>query len=124
MADLGERVNVMGPQPISARTVIPPAMIEAAQRVLALIAAGDGAGLAAMATPSGAAELAAVAAAAPAGAYDRHEIIGTARVNNHHFVKARLHGPRAEAFTVQFRLARSTAPVKPGVSHRAISECA
>jgi hypothetical protein len=107
MADLGERVNVMGPQPILARAVIPAAMIEAAQRVLALIAAGDAAGLAAMAMPSGAAELAAVAAAARQGAYDQHQIIATARINNHHFVKGRLHGPRAEAFTVQFRLGES-----------------
>jgi hypothetical protein len=107
MADLGERGNVMGPQPISARAVIPAAMLEAAQRVLALIAAGDAAGLAAMAAPSGAAELAAVAAAARPGAYDLHEIIATARINYHHFVKGRLRGPRAEAFTLQFRLGES-----------------
>jgi hypothetical protein len=104
MANLGERVNVMGPQPISKRAVIPPAMIEAAKRVLALIAAGDAAGLAAMAAPSGATEIAAIAAAARPGAYNRDEIIATARINFHHYVKARLLGPRVEAFTVQFRL--------------------
>jgi len=38
------------------------------------------------------------------GNYDRHEIIATARVNHHHYVKARLLGARAEPFTVQFRL--------------------
>jgi hypothetical protein len=104
MADLGARVNVMGPQPIAARNEIPAAMLAAAQRLLALIAAGDAAGLAAMAAPSGAGEIAAVAAAARAGAYDRHEIIATARINFHHYVKARLYGPRVEAFTVQFRM--------------------
>ena len=104
MADLGERVNVMGPQPIAERSAIPAAMIDAAERVLALIAAGDAAGLAAMAAPSRAGEIAAVASAVKAGAYDRHEIIATARVNAHHYVKARLLGPRAEAFTLQFRL--------------------
>jgi hypothetical protein len=104
MADLGERVNVMGPQPIAQRSEIPAAMIESARRVLELIAAGDTAGLAALAAPSGAAELAAVAGAARVGAYDRHEIIATARVNFHHYVKARLHGPRTEAFTLQMRL--------------------
>jgi hypothetical protein len=104
MGDLGDRVNVMGPQPIAERSVIPAAMLEAAQRVLELLARGDAGGLAALAAPSGAGELAAVAAAVPPGAYDRHEIIATARVNDHHYVKARLHGPRAEAFTAQFRM--------------------
>ena len=104
MSNLGERVNVMGPQPIFDRFAIPPAMIAAAERVLTLMAAGDAAGLAAMAAPSHEDELAAVAAAVRPGVYDRHEIIATARVNFHHYVKARLRGPRAEPFTVQFRL--------------------
>jgi hypothetical protein len=104
MSNLGERVNVMGPQPIFPRFVIPLAMFAAAERVLSLLAAGDAVGLAELATPSGAAQLAAIAAAVRPGAYDRHEVIATARVNFHHYVKARLHGPRSEPFTVQFRL--------------------
>jgi hypothetical protein len=104
MSELGDRVNVMGPQPIAKRSVIPCAMIEGAQRVMELIAAGDVVGLAAMAAPAGASQLAAVAAAARPGAYERREIIATARVNYHHHVKARLYGPRVEPFTVQFRL--------------------
>jgi hypothetical protein len=105
MADLGDRVNVMGPQPIAQRTRVPPAMIAAAERVLALLAACDAAGLAAMAAPAGAQDVAEIAAAAAAaGGYDRWEIIATARVNFHHYVKGRLTGAQAEPFTVQFRL--------------------
>ncbi len=104
MSSLGERVNVMGPQPIFERYVIPPAMIAAAEQVLTMLAAGDAAGLAAMAAVSCAAEIAEVAAAVRAGVYDRHEIVATARINFHHYVKGRLHGARAEPFTVQFRL--------------------
>jgi hypothetical protein len=104
MSDLGDRVNVMGPQPIFARYAIPPAMFAAAERVLMLIAAGDAAGTSALAVPAHEAELTAIAAAVKPGVYDRHEIIATARINFHHYVKARLHGPRAEPFTMQLRL--------------------
>lgn len=104
MSDLGDRVNVMGPQPIAQRSELPAAMLAAARRVLERLAAGDVAGLAELATPAGAGELAAAAAAVKPGVYDRLEIIATARVNAHHYVKGRMHGPRAEAFTVQFRL--------------------
>lgn len=104
MADLGERANVMGPQPIAPRAERPAAMLAAAARVLALVASGDAAGLAAMAAPAGAAEIAAVVAAAQPGKYDRHEIVATARVNFHHYVKGRLHGAAVGPFTLQFRL--------------------
>ena len=104
MSSLGERVNVLGPQPIFERFATPPAMLAAAERILNLIAAGDAEALRGMATATGAAELAAVAAAVRPGIYDRHEIIATARINYHHYVKARLYGPRAEPFTLQFRL--------------------
>jgi hypothetical protein len=104
MSDLGDRMNVMGPQPIIKRFVIPPAMIAAAKRVLTLMAAGDAEGVAALAVPSHEAELTAVAAAVKPGIYDRHQIIATARINFHHYVKARLHEPRAEPFTLQLRL--------------------
>lgn len=104
MSNHGDRIKVMGPQPIFARYVIPPAMIAAAERVLTLMAAGDAAGVAALAMPACEAELTAVAAAVEPGAYERHEIIATARINFHHYVKARLHGPHAEPFTLQLRL--------------------
>jgi hypothetical protein len=104
MANLGERGNVMGPQPIAPRTQVPPAMIAAAERVLKLLADGDHAGLAAMATAAGAREIAEIAAAVKPGVYTSHEIIATARVNSHHYVKARLSGVNADPFTMQVRL--------------------
>ena len=104
MGDLGERVNVMGPQPISERAKLPAAMLEAAHRVIARLTESDAAGLAALAAPAGAGELAALGATIAPGNYDRTELIATARVNDHHYVKARMHGPRVQAVTVQFRL--------------------
>jgi hypothetical protein len=104
MSNLGERINVMGPQPIFSRSEIPAAMIATAEKILDLMAAGDADGLIAMAAPSREGELATVGAAVKPGTYDRHEIIATARINYHHYIKARLYGPRAQPFTVQFRL--------------------
>lgn len=102
MPDLGTRGNVMGPQPIASRTAVPPAMIAAAEEVLRLIVAGKREEIVALAMPACAREVAEVAAAVPQGACDGCEIIATARVNLHHYVKARLTG--AQPLTVQFRL--------------------
>lgn len=104
MPELGERSNVMGPQPIARRKPVPPAMIAAAERLLQLLADGDRAELAAMATAGGAREIAEIAAAVKRGVYTSHEIIATARVNAHHYVKGRLIGANADPFTVQVRL--------------------
>ncbi len=104
MPDIGERANVMGPRPIASPSAVPPAMLAAAARVLELLAAADANALAALATPAGAGEVVALARAIRPGRYQRHEIIATARVNYHHYVKARLFGDRVEPFTVQFRL--------------------
>ena len=104
MPDLGERGNVMGPQPIAGRNAPPAAMLAAAERVLALLADGEAAELARLATGAGAREIAEVAAAIRPGAYNNRAIIATARVNAHHYVKAKLIGPAAEPLTVQFRL--------------------
>ncbi|HEX3409079.1 MAG TPA: hypothetical protein VHS07_02305 [Candidatus Binataceae bacterium] len=102
---MDEGVKAMGTLPIAARSAIPAAMIVAAERLLALLAAGDAAGTAALAAPSGAAEVAAVAAASAAvGRFDRYEIIATARINYHYYVKARLYGAEARTFTLQFRM--------------------
>jgi hypothetical protein len=51
MPDLGERANVMGPQPIMRRKAPSPAMLAEAGHVLDLIAAGKHAELAALAMP-------------------------------------------------------------------------
>ena len=104
MPDLGERANVMGPQPITGRTPVPSAMITAAERVLELLATCKPVELAALAMPQSESDVAEIAAAVRAGTYDHHEILATARVKDHHFVKARLRGPRADPFTVIFRL--------------------
>jgi len=104
MADLGERANVMGPQPIMRRKPVPPAMLGAAEGVLELLATCKPAELAALAMPQSASDVAELAAAVRPGAYDHREIIATARVKDHHFVKARLRGPRADPFTVLIRL--------------------
>jgi hypothetical protein len=104
MPDLGERANVMGPQPIMRRTPVPSAMIAAAERVLELLATRKPVELAALAMPQSASDVAEIAAAVHPGTYDHHEIITTARVKDHHFVKARLRGPHAAPFTFMFRL--------------------
>jgi hypothetical protein len=104
MPDLGERANVMGPQPIMRRKSAPPAMLATADHVLDLLAAGKRAELVALAMPQAASDVAEIAAAKRPDAYDHHEIIATARVKNHHFVKARLLGPRGDQFAMIFRL--------------------
>jgi hypothetical protein len=104
MPDLGERANVMGPQPILRRKAVPPAMLEAANHVLELLASCKSAELAALAMPQTTPDVAELSAALRPEAYDHHEIIATARVKDHHFVKARLLGPRTDPFTLIFRL--------------------
>ena len=94
----------MGPQPIGRRTAPLAAMLAMAERVLALLTAGNAAELAMLATAAGAREIAEVAAGVRPRAWDRHEIIATARVNAHHYVKAKLTGAGAEPITIQFRL--------------------
>ena len=106
MADLGDRVNVMGPQPIAPRKSPPPEMIQAAERILAALVSGDAAGLATMAAPAGARDVVEIAAATGKGRYDRWEIIASARINDHYFVKGRLHGADTEPFTLQFRIGK------------------
>lgn len=104
MPDLGNRGNVMGPQPIDERRPVAPEMLAAAERVVGLLAAGRRADLEALAAPDARAEVAALAAAVEPGVYDSHRIIGQARVNHHYYVKIRLDAPAAAPCTVQFRL--------------------
>ncbi|MGH7932183.1 MAG: hypothetical protein ACREQN_03340 [Candidatus Binataceae bacterium] len=104
MADLGERANVMGPQSIGGRRPTPPAMVEAAKYVLKLLVEGRQIELAALTTPTAQSEAAELAGAVTPGIYGGSEIIATARVNDHYYVKARLHGDGGETFTLQMRL--------------------
>jgi hypothetical protein len=95
---------VIGPQPIAERTPVPAPMRAAADHFLALLTEGKHEELSLMATPAGGREVAEVAAAVPANVYSRHEIIATARINQHHYVKARLIGHGVAPLTLQFRL--------------------
>ncbi len=104
MPDLGNRANVMGPQPIAQPLPIPPGVTAASERIVKLIAAGDCAGLVAMAVERARADAGALAHGVRAGAYNNHEIVGQARANQHYYVKARLIGPDAAPMLIQVRL--------------------
>ncbi|MGH8013542.1 MAG: hypothetical protein ACREQ4_13680 [Candidatus Binataceae bacterium] len=104
MPDLGERANVMGPQPLEPRKPAPAAMLEAANHILRLLAEPREPELIAIATPAAQKEMAEMIAAIPHEAWERIEIVATARVNNHHYVKVRLHGGNGTSFTMQIRL--------------------
>src|SRR5260370_19634059 len=67
MPDLGDRGNVMGPQPIAQPRPFPPEMFVAATVVMELLAAGKRGELAAIATPQAAGENAAPPASIGAG---------------------------------------------------------
>jgi hypothetical protein len=104
MPDLGERGNVMGPQPIG-KVVEPPAeMIAAAERLLRALIDGNRAQAEAVSNDESRGEMTRIAAMVAAGAYDNFEFIGRGRVAKHYFLKARITGPNASPVTVQFRL--------------------
>ncbi|MGH7863730.1 MAG: hypothetical protein ACREQB_01990 [Candidatus Binataceae bacterium] len=104
MADLGNRANVMGPQPIIALKPKPPAMLAAAERVLRLLADGNKGELQMLATGRARAEIGSIADAIRGREYAQVEIVGIARTTDHYWIKARLGGGKAEPFLVQFRL--------------------
>jgi hypothetical protein len=104
MPDLGERGNVMGPQPIAAIVEPPAAMFAAAEHLLNALMRGDRASIEAMTPPHVREEMARVANEVPAGRYDKFELIGRARVSRHYFLKAQLTGADVEPFKFQFRL--------------------
>jgi hypothetical protein len=92
----------MGPQPIAGRREVPTEMSATAKRVLESILAGRTADLEALAMPVCARELAEFSAVVAPAKCDGYEILATAHVNRHYYVKARLTG--AEQLAVQFRL--------------------
>ncbi len=104
MADLGFRENVMGPQPIAHRKPVPQDMLDTVQRFLDLLADGNGAELAAMATESARDEAAGLAASVKAGSYNDRRVLATARVSEHYWVKAKMTGPGTKPFVVQLRV--------------------
>jgi hypothetical protein len=97
-------MNVMGAQPISARKVPPQAMLDAADRLLTSLLAGNKTEVLAMTEAQAQQDIAAIAESVNAGKFDRATIIGRARSANHYFIKARLTGSDATPFTLQVRL--------------------
>lgn len=104
MPDLGERGNVMGPQPIGKIVEPPAAMLAAAGQLLAAILRNDLAVAQAMTTLEAREEVARITSALKAGAYDKFELVGRGRVAKHYFLKARLTGTYAAPIMIQFRL--------------------
>jgi hypothetical protein len=104
MPDLGDRGNVMGPQPIG-RVVEPPsAMLAAAGQLLSALMRGESAAVRAMTTPQAREDIEKITQALKSGSYDKFELIARGRVAHHYFLKARLTGVNAPPFTIQFRL--------------------
>jgi hypothetical protein len=103
MPDMGYRDNVMGPQPIAPRKGIPESLLATVHRILDSIASGTGAEASSMAVESAKDEFARLAAAVKSGVYNDKSIVGTARTNDHYWIKAKLTGPDAKPLTIQFR---------------------
>lgn len=104
MPDLGNRANVMGPQPLGPVKQSPPEMLAAEDRFLAALMAGRKDEALAMAQDPARDRVSELAAAIKPGAYNETKILGRARVAEHYFIKARLLGPKAKPFTLQFRI--------------------
>lgn len=104
MGDMGYRDNVMGPQPIGSRKPIPQGLLDSVARILDLLADGKGSELTAMAVDMAKDEIAKLAAAVKAGVYSDKSVVAIARTSEHYWIKAKLTGPDAKPFTLQFRL--------------------
>ena len=104
MPDLGERGNVMGPQPIAPIVEPPASMLAAAEHLLSALMRCDLADVEAMTAAQALDEMGQIAKEIQPGKYDRFEILGRGRVAKHYFIKAQLIGPAAEPFKIQFRL--------------------
>jgi hypothetical protein len=104
MPDLGERGNVMGPQPIAPIVQPPAEMLAAAEHLLNALIRGDHASVEAMTPAHVRDEMMIVAKAIAPNRYDKFELIGRARVAQHYFLKAQLTGHNVEPFKFQFRL--------------------
>ncbi|HLI81484.1 MAG TPA: hypothetical protein VKV03_15955 [Candidatus Binataceae bacterium] len=104
MPDMGYKDNVMGPQPIAPRKSIPESLLATVRHILDLLADGKGADASSMAVDSAKDELSQLAASVKAGVYNDKRIVGTARTNDHFWIKAKLSGPDAKPLTIQFRM--------------------
>jgi len=104
MPDLGNRANVMGPQPIGPIKQPPPEMMAAIDRFLAMLMAGNRGEALEMTDERAHDRVAHIAAAIKPGVYKRIYTRGRARLVEHYFVKARLSGSKGESMTLQFRI--------------------
>ncbi|MDO8432438.1 MAG: hypothetical protein Q7S58_08530 [Candidatus Binatus sp.] len=104
MPDLGERGNVMGPQPIGRVAEPPPAMLAAAENLIRAIMNHDRAAAETMTSREAVADVARIFDATGSCAYDKFEVIARARVAKHHYFKVQLSGGASAPSTIQFRL--------------------
>lgn len=104
MPDLGNRANVMGPQPIGPIKQPAPEMMAAVDRFLAMLMAANPAEALAMTDERARDRVAHIAGAIKPGVYKQMHILGKARIVEHYFVKARLSGFKGESLTLQFRI--------------------
>lgn len=104
MADLGNRANVMGPQPIAKIVEPPKSMIAAADAILGALVAGRRGEIEQASDEQAREAMLKIADSVKPGAYDKITIIGQARIAKHWYTKARLTGRTAKPFTLQFRL--------------------
>jgi hypothetical protein len=104
MPDLGERGNVMGPQPIAPIVQPPEEMLAAAGELLTALMRRDLAGVEALTASQELENMRRVANELPPGTYDKFELIGRGRIARHYFLKAQLTGANVEPFKIQFRL--------------------
>ena len=117
MPDLGNRANVMGPQPLGPIKQPAPEMMEAIDRFLAALMAGRNDDALAMASDDVRGKVSEIAAAIKGRGYAEKRILGKARVGEHYFVKARLSGSKGNPFTLQLRIG-------PGASRWIVKELA
>ena len=104
MPDLGNRANVMGPQPIGPVKQPSPEMMAAIDRFLAVLMAGKPDEALAMTDERARERVAQIAGAIKPGVYKQMHVLGRARVAEHYFIKARLSGSKGESMTLQFRI--------------------
>jgi hypothetical protein len=104
MPDLGNRANVMGPQPLGPIKQPSPEMMAAIDRFLTALMAGRKDEALAMAGDAVRDRVSEIADAIKVRGFGEKEILGKARVGEHYFVKARLSGPAGNPFTLQFRI--------------------
>lgn len=104
MPDLGNRANVMGPQPIGPIKQPDPGMLDAIDRFLRALMAGMKDEALALSAPQAQDRVDQIADAVKSRGYNDIEILGKARVVEHYFVKARLSGTKGKPCTLQFRI--------------------